>query len=68
MKRPYYWLGGRFVSLDEGRDTDLHAVKRGYVSVTPIHYDLTAYEALDRVSAWAWPEAREVPVSDGRGR
>jgi 5'-nucleotidase len=54
MKRPYYWLGGRFVSLDEGRDTDLDAVRRGFVSVTPIHYDLTAYEALDLVGAWDW--------------
>lgn len=59
MRRPYYWLGGRFVNLDEGHDTDLHAVERGYVSVTPIHYDLTAYEALERIGAWDWgyPEA-----------
>ncbi|HLT47612.1 MAG TPA: 5'/3'-nucleotidase SurE [Rubricoccaceae bacterium] len=55
MDRPYYWLGGRFVNLDEGHDTDLHAVQRGYVSVTPLHYDLTAYAALDRLAAWDWP-------------
>ena len=54
MNRPNYWLGGQFIDLDEGIDTDLHAVKRGYVSVTPIHYDLTAYEALDQIGAWAW--------------
>ena len=57
MNRPYYWLGGRFVSLDEGHDTDLHAIQRGYVSVTPIHFDLTAYGALDRIGAWTWPLA-----------
>lgn len=54
MDRPYYWLGGRFVDLDEGQDTDLHAIGRGYVSVTPLHYDLTAYAALERLEGWSW--------------
>lgn len=64
MERPYYWLGGRFVCLDEGHDTDLHAVGRGYVSVTPIHYDLTAYEALDRISAWDWGDEGQRTEAD----
>lgn len=50
--RPYYWLGGRFESLDTGTDTDLTALADGYVSVTPLHYDLTAYAHLDTVRAW----------------
>ncbi|HEX8385260.1 MAG TPA: 5'/3'-nucleotidase SurE [Rubricoccaceae bacterium] len=50
--RPYYWLGGRFVDLDEGADTDTKAVTEGYVSVTPLHIDLTAYDALAHVRAW----------------
>lgn len=50
--RPYYWLGGRFVDLDEGADTDTSAVAEGYVSVTPLHVDLTAYDALAHVRAW----------------
>jgi len=54
MKRPYYWLGGRFVNLDEGLDTDLHAMSEGFVSITPIHYDLTAYEHLERLAGWDW--------------
>jgi 5'-nucleotidase len=52
--QPYYWSKGRFVNLDEGTDTDLAAIEDGYVSVTPIHYDLTAYEALRNVEAWTW--------------
>ncbi|MEM1041523.1 MAG: 5'/3'-nucleotidase SurE [Bacteroidota bacterium] len=51
--RPYYWLGGQFVNLDDGRDTDLAAVDAGYVSVTPLHYDLTAYDEIERLGAWA---------------
>ena len=52
MNRPYYWLGGRFLDLDDGTDTDTAAVEAGYVSVTPLHVDLTAYAALDHVRAW----------------
>jgi 5'-nucleotidase len=52
MNRPYYWLGGRFEDLDTGDDTDLAALADGYVSVTPLHYDLTAYAHLDTVRAW----------------
>ena len=52
MDRPYYWLGGRFESLDTGDDTDLAALADGCVSVTPLHFDLTAYAHLDHVRAW----------------
>jgi 5'-nucleotidase len=51
---PYYWLGGRFVNLDEGHDTDLDAVSRGYVSITPLHYDLTAYEHMADLQRRQW--------------
>lgn len=57
FNQPYYWLSGRFVNLDEGENTDLEAVEHGYVSVTPIHYDLTAYEFLDALGAWEWEDA-----------
>ena len=52
MDRPYYWLGGRFVDLDGGDDTDLHAIAEGYVSVTPLQIDLTAHAHLDRIAGW----------------
>ncbi len=52
--QPYYWLTGRFVNLDEGADTDLAAIDDGFVSVTPLHYDLTAYEALDALRNRSW--------------
>lgn len=50
MKRPYYWLGGRFIDLDDGDDTDLAAINDGYVSVTPLQFDMTAYAHLDLVA------------------
>ncbi len=55
---PYYWLGGRFVNLDEGQDTDLDAVGRGYVSITPLHHDPTAYDHLLALQARDWSGGR----------
>lgn len=54
-QRPYYWLGGTFRNLEsDAEDTDLHAIENGYVSVTPIHYDLTAYAHLETLRGWGW--------------
>ncbi|MEX2401310.1 MAG: 5'/3'-nucleotidase SurE [Rhodothermales bacterium] len=52
--RPYYWLTGTFENLDDGENTDLTAVEEGFVSVTPIQYDLTAHDFLDELSRWEW--------------
>lgn len=43
----HYWIGGGTPNWREGSDTDFQAVKKGYVSVTPIHLDLTNYDALN---------------------
>ncbi|QXD16297.1 5'/3'-nucleotidase SurE [Rhodocaloribacter litoris] len=55
--RPYYWLTGRFVNLDDGENTDLGAVEEGYVSVTPLQHDLTAHTFLEELARWTWDEA-----------
>ncbi|PEN12801.1 5'/3'-nucleotidase SurE [Longibacter salinarum] len=52
--RPYYWIAGKFVNLDDGDETDLEAIENGYVSVTPIQFDLTAYEHLKSIRDWQW--------------
>ncbi len=43
----YYWIGGGNPYWEHGDDTDIQAVKDNYVSITPIHLDLTNYEALE---------------------
>jgi len=43
--KPYFWIGGTFVDTPAD-GTDLNAVAEGYVSVTPLHLDLTDYRAL----------------------
>jgi 5'-nucleotidase len=59
FNRPYYWLGGEFIDLDEGGDTDLHAIKRGYVSVTPLHHDMTDYGQIESLAGWAGEKAAQ---------
>lgn len=48
---PYYWIGGEFPTgiVEEG--TDFGALAEGYVSITPLQLDLTAYKALDKLKA-----------------
>lgn len=48
-----WWIGPAGDVDDAGPGTDFDAVRRGYVSVTPIHVDLTRFQALEKVSSWA---------------
>lgn len=50
--RPIYWVGPAGAEQDAGPGTDFHAVRQGFVSITPIQVDLTRYEALDKVAGW----------------
>ena len=52
LGREYYWLGGKFVNYDQGEDNDEWALENGYVSITPIKYDLTAHQAIKNISNW----------------
>jgi 5'-nucleotidase len=44
--REYYWIGGGMPQWKAGENTDFEAIQSGYISVTPVHLDLTNYEAL----------------------
>ncbi|HAF60794.1 MAG TPA: 5'/3'-nucleotidase SurE [Anaerolineaceae bacterium] len=50
--RPYYWIGGDVPTgvLEEG--TDFGVLSAGYVSITPISLDLTAYDCLEHFQKW----------------
>ncbi|MBM7131348.1 5'/3'-nucleotidase SurE [Dyella mobilis] len=47
-----WWIGPAGDVDDAGPGTDFHAVQRGFISVTPIHVDLTRFQALEKVSSW----------------
>ncbi|MGI1998544.1 5'/3'-nucleotidase SurE [Shewanella frigidimarina] len=47
-----YWLGPVGSEQDAGEGTDFGAVAAGYVSITPLTVDLTAYNQLDGLADW----------------
>src|SRR5579863_8009109 len=51
--RKIYWVGQPGPEQDAGPGTDFYAVNSGYVSITPLHLDLTHYKVLDELSGWA---------------
>jgi len=51
--RPYYWIGGEEPTAEPGEDTDFWALANGFVSITPLHLDLTAYEQMKHLQDWA---------------
>ena len=50
--KPYYWLGGSLPADGDDLETDVGAVKHGFVSVTPISLDMTDYGFLPQLAAW----------------
>ncbi len=47
--RKYYWIGGEEPTWFPGENTDFEAVQNGYVSITPLHLDLTHHESIPRL-------------------
>jgi len=50
--KEYYWLTGKFVNMDHGEDTDVWALENDYISVVPVHFDLTAHHYIQKLNSW----------------
>lgn len=50
--KPIYWVGAAGPEQDAGPGTDFHAINNGFVSISPIHVDLTRYSAIDALNEW----------------
>ena len=50
--KEYYWLTGDLQDHDKGLEFDQSCIRDNFVSVTPIHYDLTDYKLLDVMEQW----------------
>jgi 5'-nucleotidase len=50
--RDYYWMDGDFNGENIDINTDYCAVKNNYISITPIHYDMTNYRAINYFKKW----------------
>ncbi len=52
----YYWMDGYMKSIGETKETDVQAIDDGYVSLTPIWFDLTHQSAMSHFnSTWTAP-------------
>ncbi len=47
-----YWVGAAGAAADAGEGTDFHAIDNGYISVTPIHVDLTKHQQVKTLGDW----------------
>lgn len=54
-ERIYYWLAEINERQETDLSTDFGALQAGYVSITPIHHDLTHYPSLENLLALPWP-------------
>ena len=52
QKRIYYWLTGEVIKSDGQFESDIEAIRRNYISITPIHCDMTDYAFMDNLKAW----------------
>lgn len=52
--KPYYWIGGENPTGVVENGTDFGALSAGYVSITPLQLDLSAYHAQETIRNWDW--------------
>jgi 5'-nucleotidase len=48
--KKYYWIGGEDLGFIPAEGTDFTAVESGYISITPLHLDMTNYASIAQVS------------------
>jgi 5'-nucleotidase len=52
--RNYFWAASEPAPKPRGQETDITALAHGYVTLTPLHFDLTKSEALAEMQRWSW--------------
>jgi 5'-nucleotidase len=62
--RVYFWIKEGISRWEKNGISDITAIRRGMISVTPLQIDLTDYKALDRVLAWKLAWNGEGPPDD----
>lgn len=50
--KKYYWLGGDMEKWEGGEDSDFRAVNDGFISITPLHLDLTNHSSIEEIRQW----------------
>ena len=54
MGKPYFWMAGDFVNMEDNDETDEWAVTNNYISIVPCQFDMTAYTAHENMKeSWS---------------
>jgi len=48
----YFWIGEQTSVWEKEKDTDFAVIQKGYVSITPLHLDMTDYKAIEQIKRW----------------
>ena len=51
-KHVYYWLTGEVIKLEGEDESDIKALRDGYISIVPLHCDMTDYELMNALKEW----------------
>ena len=51
-KRIYYWLTGEIIKSDAREDADIETIRKNYISITPIHCDMTNFDFISKLKEW----------------
>ncbi len=63
---PFYFIGGDAPTGVPEPGTDIGALAEGYVSITPLHLDLTAYKAITDLNSWDWEREPSMELFEGK--
>ena len=61
--KPVYIIGGEFPTGVPEEGTDIGALNRGIVSITPLSMDMTAYQHMDQIRSWEWQKSNHQPTT-----
>jgi 5'-nucleotidase len=51
-KRIYYWLTGEIIKSDAKEDADIETIRKNYISINPIHCDMTDFDFMGKLKEW----------------
>lgn len=54
IQRTYFWATNEPAPEPTEHATDVTELEKGFVTVTPLHYDLTCHRSLDAMHGWKW--------------
>ncbi|NVO00584.1 MAG: 5'/3'-nucleotidase SurE [Geobacteraceae bacterium] len=52
--RSYYWIGTADLDFHDIEGSDYAAIKRGHISITPLHLDMTNHYSIAHLNSWTF--------------